>query len=153
MRATTDSSRLNLDSWMPYRFSYIVNHVSARLHAFCYDRFGMSAAAWRVMAHLGDDPQPLSAKDVADRAAMDSVSVTRALNQLEQLGLLIRKIDLEDRRRVTLRLSKKGQTAYREIIPVAMQLEGHLLDGFSKEECEILDALSLRLWKNAQTVG
>jgi DNA-binding MarR family transcriptional regulator len=150
---STAPSRLPLDSWLPYRLSFIVNHVSARLHTFCYERFGMSAAAWRVMAHLGDDSQPMSAKDVAERAAMDSVSVTRALNQLEKLGFLIRRIDTEDRRRVTLRLSKKGQVAYEEIVPVAMQAERDILKGLSREEQAALAALSLRLWKNAETVA
>lgn len=153
MRAPPESPRLNLDSWLPYRFSFIANHVSARLHTFCYERFGMSAAAWRVMAHLGDAVQPMSAKDVAERAAMDSVSVTRALNQLEELSLLIRKIDTEDRRRVTLRLSKKGHSAYEEIVPLARQLEHELLAGLSKEECETLRALSLRVWRNAEDVN
>lgn len=149
---STDSSRLNLDSWLPYRLSFVVNHVSARLHTFCYERFGMSAAAWRVMAHLGHDAQSMSAKDVAERAAMDSVSVTRALNQLEELGLLIRRIDTGDRRRVTLRLSKKGTGVYEEIVPVAMQVERELLAGFSKEERAELASLSLRLWRNAGNV-
>jgi len=153
MRAPAESTQLNLDSWLPYRFSFIVNHVSARLHAFCYERFGMSAAAWRVMAHLGDGVQPMSAKEVAERAAMDSVNVTRALNQLEQLGLIIRKIDVEDRRRVTLRLSKKGFGAYEEIIPLALQLERDLLAGLSKDERDTLGAISLRLWRNAENVS
>lgn len=149
---TTVPVQLHLDSWLPYRLSFVVNHVSARLHTFCYEHFGMSAAAWRVMAHLGDDAQPMSAKDVAERAAMDSVSVTRALNQLEELGLLIRRIDTEDRRRVTLRLSKKGRTVYEEIVPVAVQVEQELLAGFSKDEQAALASLSLRLWQNASNV-
>ncbi|MEX3949847.1 MarR family winged helix-turn-helix transcriptional regulator [Paraburkholderia sp. EG287B] len=152
MRAPTESTRLDLDSWLPYRFSFIVNHVSAKLHTFCYDRFGMSAAAWRVMAHLGNALQPMSAKDVAERAAMDSVSVTRALNQLEDLGLLSRKIDTEDRRRVTLRLNKKGLSAYEEIVPLAIQLEDELLAGLSGEERAALVKLSLRVWRNAENV-
>ncbi len=83
---------------------------------------------------------------------MDSVSVTRALNQLEELGLLIRRIDTEDRRRVTLRLSKKGRTVYEEIVPVAVQVEQELLAGFSKDEQAALASLSLRLWQNASNV-
>lgn len=150
---TTQPIRLQLDSWLPYRLSFIVNHVSARLNSFCSDRFGLSAASWRVMAHLGNETEPLSAKDVAERAAMDSVSVTRALNQLDQLGFLIRKIDVEDRRRITLRLSKKGRSTYEEIVPVAIQVERELLTGLTKEEQASLDALSLRLWKNAEDVG
>lgn len=150
---STDASRLHLDTWLPYRLSFVANQVSARLHTFCYERFGVSAAAWRVMAHLGHDPQAMSAKDVAQRAAMDSVSVTRALNQLEQLGLLIRRIDTEDRRRVTLRLSRKGMSVYGEIVPLAMQVEQELLAGFTKEERAALASLSLRLWRNAENVG
>ncbi|WP_170845013.1 MarR family winged helix-turn-helix transcriptional regulator [Chitinasiproducens palmae] len=146
----TDTTRLALDAWVPYRLSFIVNHISAQLHAVCSERFGISAAAWRVMAHLGDAATLLSAKEVAQRAAMDSVSVTRALNQLEDLGLLIRRIDTDDRRRVTLRLSKKGNMVYQEIIPVALAAERDLLAGLSEAERETLAALTQRLWRNVE---
>ncbi|SDV47030.1 DNA-binding transcriptional regulator, MarR family [Chitinasiproducens palmae] len=102
------------------------------------------------MAHLGDAATLLSAKEVAQRAAMDSVSVTRALNQLEDLGLLIRRIDTDDRRRVTLRLSKKGNMVYQEIIPVALAAERDLLAGLSEAERETLAALTQRLWRNVE---
>lgn len=148
----TSDKPFALAHWLPYRFSVVANRVSASLYAFYQERYGMSVPAWRVMAHLGES-QPLSAKDVAEMAAMDSVSVTRALNQLESLGLLIRKIDPEDRRRVTLKLSKKGQAAYDEIVPLAQEAQRALLEGLNATERAALDKLSAKIWKNSEALA
>ena len=74
-------ARLDLDRFLPYRLSVLSNRVSSAIARQYSDRFGLSIPEWRVMAVLGGSPG-LSARDVAERTAMDKVQVSRALESL-----------------------------------------------------------------------
>lgn len=137
---------LRLESSLLYRFSVMSNRSSERLHAFYGSRYGLTVPGWRVVAHLGEH-QPMNAKDIAERAAMDSVSVTRALNHLDELGMVDRKIDVEDRRRVVVRLTRKGQGVYDTVAPMAVKEEVELIAGLTAAERATLYDLTRRIWR------
>lgn len=133
-----------LEDWLPYEFSYISNRVSAMLARAYTERYRLSVTGWRIVGVLANF-QPLSAKELAERTAMNQVSITRAIAALLRLRMVRRTIDREDRRRVVLRLSDKGLAAYREVIPVAMGIEAELLKGLSDEDRNVLKRLTRAL--------
>jgi DNA-binding MarR family transcriptional regulator len=96
--------------------------------------------------------QPLSAKQLAERTAMNQVSITRAISALIGLRMVRRTVDREDRRRVVLRLSEKGLAAYREVIPVAIGIEAELLQGLGAADRETLKRLVRALGERAARV-
>lgn len=126
-------SPLILERFLPYRLSVITNRVSGALSRHYASRFGISIPEWRVIANLGRHPE-LSANQVADRSAMDKVTVSRAVAALESKGLLERTRDDGDKRRSRLRLSEAGQAVYVEIAPLALGFERDLLTALSPEE-------------------
>lgn len=142
---------LDLGVWLPYRCSVIANRVSTCLQGMYGERYGLSVPGWRVMAVLGRYA-PLSAKEVAERTAMDQVQVTRAINQMASVGLVSRRVDQLDRRRVVLRLSRKGMDAYGEIVPLARAVEASLLAVLSPEESACLSAIMAKLVDRAEEV-
>lgn len=142
---------LDLGRWLPARCSVIANRVSACLETMYGERFGLSVPGWRIMANLGRYA-PLSAKEVTERTAMNHVQVTRAVDQMEAVGLVSRKADPADRRRVELRLTRRGIAAYREIVPLARAIEAALLDGLTAAERDMLDRLSARVQARAEEV-
>jgi len=101
------------------------------------ERFKLSVNAWRVLAVLNNEA-PLSAKQVAERTAMKPVNVSRALAQLDRLAMVKRGANRADYRQVLLTPSKKGQAAYREVVPLAIAIEEELLQGMKKSEVEVL---------------
>lgn len=115
------------------------------------ERFRLSVAGWRVIGVLANF-QPLSAKQLAERTAMNQVSITRAVSALIRLRMVRRTVDREDRRRVVLRLSERGLAAYREVIPVAIGIEAELLQGLSAAERETLKRLVRALCERAARV-
>jgi DNA-binding MarR family transcriptional regulator len=129
--------------WLPHQFSFIANRVSMMLARMYSERFGITVVGWRMIAVLGRHA-PLSAKELADRTAMDQVSVTRALAQLLALGLVSRGTDPADRRKAVLRLTKQGKAAYDEVVPLA-----HAIGEALTEKLAAADRRVLRRTMNA----
>jgi DNA-binding MarR family transcriptional regulator len=122
---------------LPHAFSILANRVSATLEKMYSQRFGLSVVGWRVVAILGTQ-SPLSAKALAELTAMDQVSISRAVEQLANIKLVSRRVDTSDRRRVVLRLSKKGEEVYNQIVPVLYASENALVSGLSDDDAKAL---------------
>jgi DNA-binding MarR family transcriptional regulator len=135
---------LALERFVPYRLSVLTNTVSRALARVYQERFGLSIPQWRVMAVLGRFPS-LSANEVADKTAMDKVTVSRAVAGMLADGVLEREPDSADRRRASLRLSRRGKAIYDELVPVARAYERRLLAALSADEQQALDRLMAKL--------
>jgi DNA-binding MarR family transcriptional regulator len=122
---------------LPHAFSILANRVSHTLEKMYSQLFGLSVVGWRVVAILGTH-SPLSAKALAELTAMDQVSISRAVEQLANIKLVSRRVDTSDRRRVVLRLSKKGEEVYSQIVPVLYASENALVSGLSAEDAQAL---------------
>ncbi|VWX61410.1 conserved hypothetical protein [Burkholderiales bacterium 8X] len=140
--------QLQLHRWFPYRFSRIANEVSLCLHHAYHARWGISVAGWRIITVLAEYA-PLASKEVAEETAMDVVQVTRAVSELFQKKLVLRREDPADRRRLSLELSAAGRRLYQEVVPYARQLEDELLQGLNAAERATLAGLLDRVQANA----
>jgi DNA-binding MarR family transcriptional regulator len=145
-------SALRLETFLPYRLSVLSNTVSRALAEAYADRYGLSINEWRVMAILGRFPGS-SAAEVADRAAMDKVAVSRAVSRLLEAGRVRRRTAAEDRRRSVLELSAAGQRIHRRLTPVLLDYEDALLAALSATERAQLDRILTRLTDEAAAIG
>jgi len=139
-----NKSVLNLDQFIPYRLSVLTNRVSSAIARHYSDRFNLSIPEWRVMAVLGQTPS-LSARQVAERTAMDKVQVSRAVQSLLAAKRLKRDTHSEDGRVSQLSLSLQGLAIYKELVPVALELEQEFLSVLSQEDRKRLDQLLTKL--------
>lgn len=139
---------LDLDGFVPYRLSVLTNRVSSAIARHYSDRFGLSIPEWRVMAVLGQTPG-LSARQVAERTAMDKVQVSRAVQALLTAGRLKREAHEHDGRIAHLSLSARGQAIYNQVVPLAVALERQLLSVLSPAERKSLDGLLMKLSQGA----
>lgn len=131
---------LELDRFLPYRLSVLSNTISAAIASQYAERFDLAVTEWRVLAILGRYPG-ISANEVAERAAMDKVAVSRAVASLLKSGRLKRAIDSSDRRRSMLSLSAKGQKVYDQVAPLAKRHEERLLSHLTPDERIWLDRI------------
>jgi len=145
-------SALRLEKFLPYRLSVLSNTVSRALAEAYADRYGLSINEWRVMAILGRFPGS-SAAEVADRAAMDKVAVSRAVSRLLAAGRIQRRTAAEDRRRSVLVLSSAGQRIHRRLTPVLLDYEDALVAALSRTERAQLDRILTRLTDEAAAIG
>jgi DNA-binding MarR family transcriptional regulator len=141
--------RLDLDSFVPYRLSVLSNRVSSAIASEYSERFGLTIPEWRVMAVLGGTPG-LSAREVAERTAMDKVQVSRAVARLLMAKRLQKEADGEDGRVTRLQLSARGRAIYDEIVPLALHLEELFLSSLTPAERKTFDALMTKLGRQAR---
>jgi len=142
---------LDLEHFLPYRLSVLSNRISQEIARLYADRFGLAITEWRVLAVLGRQPD-LSAREVAERTAMDKVAVSRAIASMVEAGRLERSTHDNDRRRAVLRLSPAGQAIYAEVAPLALDYQRRLLEGLGPQEREALQDLLTRLERAAAEV-
>jgi DNA-binding MarR family transcriptional regulator len=144
-------TRLDLDHFMPYRLSVLSNRVSSAIANEYSERFGLTIPEWRVMAVLGGTPG-LSAREVAERTAMDKVQVSRAVARLLRVKRIQRAADNRDGRITRLSLSSRGRAIYDEIVPLALHLEEQFLAALSGAERKAFDQLMAKLAARAEKI-
>ena len=140
-----------LDTFLPYRLATLAAQVSRGLGEVYGDRFGLTISEWRVIANLGH-AGPLYAGELAERSSMDKPKVTRALQRLEVAGLLVRAIDVEDRRQARLSLTEKGRALFAEVAGVAKAWETQLVEVLDPNEIAVLDASIEKLHARASAL-
>ena len=140
-----DHQVLELERFLPYRLSVLSNTVSQAMAATYERRFALSITEWRVMAVLGRY-DGLSAREVAERTAMDKVAVSRALARLIGAGRVRRQTADHDRRQSVLRLSAKGWKVYEQVAPLALEHEQRLLAHLNPAEQRSLADILDKLW-------
>jgi len=140
----TRSAPFELARFLPYRLSVVTEQIS-RLVARTYaERFGLSVAEWRVIAHLGYSTR-LSPLAVAERTAMDKVKVSRALARLTARRLVHREANPHDGRGAILTLTSSGRSVYERIVPSALAMERTILGALEPAEVARLTGLLDRL--------
>jgi DNA-binding MarR family transcriptional regulator len=142
-----DHAPLELERFLPYRLSILSNRVSQAIAREYTERFNLSMTEWRVIAVLARfNGDGMSAREVADRTAMDKVAVSRALVRLTASGRVSRATHGGDKRRSVLRLTAKGWKIHDTVAPRARAHERELLGHLSAEEkkmlTQILDKLA-----------
>ena len=151
-KTSTDAPSLRLEAVRPYRQSLLSNTISRAIAEAYAERYDLSINEWRVMAILGRFPGS-SAAEVAERAAMDKVAVSRAVSRLLDANRVHRRTDAEDRRRSVLELTTAGRRIYRQITPVLLEYESALLASLSAREQAQLDRILSRLTSEANALG
>ena len=134
-----DHAPLELERFLPYRLSILSNRVSQAIAREYTERFNLSMTEWRVMAVLARfNGEGMSAREVADRTAMDKVAVSRALARLTASGRVSRSTHGGDKRRSVLRLTAKGWKIHDTVAPRARAHERELLGHLTADEKKML---------------
>ena len=130
---TPDHAPLELERFLPYRLSILSNTISQGIADDYQKRYDLSVTEWRVMAVLARF-DGLSAREVAERTAMDKVAVSRALARLVEAGRVNRDTHDGDKRRSVLGLSEAGWKLHDEVAPMARAREREVLAKLNEEE-------------------
>jgi DNA-binding MarR family transcriptional regulator len=90
----------------------------------------------------------LTQQQLADTVTMRSSTAAKALQQLERLQLIHRQPSTSDKRKVDIYLTDKGRALVRKIAKEAAAMNARLLDGFQKQEVDLLRRFLYRMREN-----
>ncbi len=141
---TENTTSTRLADFLPYLLSVTSNAVSSRIADAYRAGFGLRIPEWRVMAVLGD-AGALTQRDLTEATLMDKVAVNRACKELEDRGLAARTANVRDGRSHHLELTEAGRAMHARIMPLALEMEARVFDGFTADEQRTFRAFLARL--------
>ena len=115
-------------------------------------RIGVSRAQWQVLIALARSEGSNQAA-LADRLEVETITVGRMVDRLEEAGLVERRADPHDRRAWCLYLTARATDLLHDLEPVASELRAEMLAGLSEAETTQLRALLQRVRSNLSREG
>ncbi len=115
------------------------NHVRIKLR----QDFDTTLSRFDFMAQLERYPDGLRMNELSKRLMVTGGNVTGLTDQLEREGLVVRRLDTEDRRAITVKLTDHGLQRFRQMAAHHEQWIVELLSGLNQEEKQAM----LRLLK------
>ncbi|RYH10935.1 MarR family winged helix-turn-helix transcriptional regulator [Tropicimonas sp. IMCC6043] len=119
-------SDFDLDSFIPYRLAVLAGKISREFSRQYHERFGLSRAEWRVLAHLAAEGEA-SVREIHAHVDLDKSRISRAASRLEEEGLLSKREHPADGRLVTLALTEAGHAVMAELAQMANAFQADLL--------------------------
>lgn len=138
MNSVVDDSKegrneLKLASFLPYMLASLAQDVSTELSTIYAQQFELTVPEWRVLANLAEH-DTLNARQIVETSSMVKSKVSRAVQSLDQRGLITQQTASGDARAKDLSLTEEGKALYRQIAPKALAWERSLLDGLTTGE-------------------
>ena len=98
--------------------------------------FGLTEATWLPLMHVARGKVPMRQKDLAESVGIESSTLVRLVDALDQAGLIERQVD-EDRRVKNICLTTRGRALVEQMEAVTAAVRRQVLDGISDEELAI----------------
>jgi DNA-binding MarR family transcriptional regulator len=106
--------------------------------------YGLTYAQYAVWSILASG-RAESATEICKEISYDPGSMTRMLDRLEQKDLLRRIHNRENRRKLKLELTERGEATYPEVKQRVAAVMDHVMGAFSGEELDQLASLMVRM--------
>jgi DNA-binding MarR family transcriptional regulator len=105
---------------------------------------GMSVEQWRVLSLLADGAGH-TMSDIARHVMLPAGTLTRVIDRLVAVNLVYRRVDLGDRRRVLVFVSRRGRSLHRKLASTVDREEAALMAGICDDDAAMLGDLLKRL--------
>jgi 3-hydroxy-9,10-secoandrosta-1,3,5(10)-triene-9,17-dione monooxygenase reductase component len=147
-----DTSGSFAESYLSYLLARASHIVASGFHARL-KTWKLTIPEYRVLACL-DGAEGLGVGDLAAMAIMAQPRMTKVLDRMARQGLIERRSDPKDRRRVLIHLTPAGRTRAAPMLRAAKEHEAKILAPFSAEERSvIMRALDLLISERERRAG
>jgi DNA-binding MarR family transcriptional regulator len=143
--------KVDLKQRTTYRFSLILKRLVDCLAEMHQTKFGITINGWKVMSVVGRFA-PLAAVEVGQFVSLEPDRVTRTVDVLVKQGIVARRQDKQDRRRISLSLTAKGKRIQEQIERVRYALEYEFLSVLDDTELETLFRILDKLEPQAKSI-
>jgi DNA-binding MarR family transcriptional regulator len=142
LRAVTTERATNLSRVGPLLRQ--AQRHSAKTFGAALQPLGIEGRHYGVLFHLGQNG-PLSQRRLMDLTGEDRSAMVRTIDDLERLGLAIRRPDPIDRRANAVELTYAGLQLRAKADAIAEEVAANMLEAFTAEERDALFVLLERL--------
>jgi DNA-binding MarR family transcriptional regulator len=128
------------------RMERVRGHVRSELERL-FAEHGLTAPAFGVLVTLARLNQAggVSQRQLMDELGLSSGTVSVRMDRLQEIGLIDRRPDRQDKRNTRVTLTVEGRALFERIVPDHLDNERRLLAALSEPECELLAALLRKL--------
>lgn len=126
-------SAFHIDMFLPFRLNVLAQEVSERLSRIYAERFGLDIPQWRILANLASRGQT-TAQDIARFTLSHKSTISRAVQQLEDRGLIARTVSDADKRSFAMNLTAEGKRLFRQLLPQVLDFERNLMAELTEAE-------------------
>jgi len=116
-----------LENFLPYQLSLLANRISKDFSKEYISRFKLNNAEWRIIAHLSQENEAISIREIYSKVDLEKSKVSRAVSRLSSREILTKTVNLKDRRLVDLTLTKNGKKIIENMAKVAKDFESEVL--------------------------
>lgn len=126
-------------------FGFAAHHERIRSgHARVIGLAGIEYTVLIAIAHLSQDGD-VNVKAVAEHLYVSGAFITSVAKRLLRLGLIQKRVDSGDRRRVTLTVSEQGRAVLERLGPIQRRVNDVEFGDLTRQEFELLTGLVDRL--------
>lgn len=110
--------------------------------------YDLTPQLWMLLNRIWDR-DGLTQKELADLMYKDQTNLGRLIDKLEALHFIERREHPQDRRAYLIYLTEQGASLKDVLVPQAVEIQKHLLQGMTPEEIELFQGLLRTLIRNA----
>lgn len=128
----------------------MIDHLAKRIGNAHLNEIGLTQSQGDIIVFLAREPEKkIHQRDIERALNYTNPTITGLLNRLEQKGLITRTVDVNDSRVRVISLTNAALSIIEEIYFSIQKTEKKLLEGFTKEEIELMAPLMARMANNA----
>lgn len=117
--------QLDLDAQLCFPL-YAASRAVTRAYGPLLREFGLTYPQYLALLALWDEGDPMTVGELGNRLRLDSGTLTPVLKRLEQAGIVTRRRDADDERRVLVALTAAGQDLQDRVSDVPTRLVASL---------------------------
>ncbi len=117
--------QLDLDAQLCFPL-YAASRAVTRAYGPLLREFGLTYPQYLALLALWDEGDPMTVGELGNRLRLDSGTLTPVLKRLEQAGIVTRRRDADDERRVLVALTAAGQELQDRVSDVPTRLVASL---------------------------
>ncbi len=124
-----------VEDYLLYLLARASHQASDQFHALAKAR-GVSPVEWRVLSFLSDGPSTIG--ELAAVTLLQQPTLTKVVDRMQRDGLVSRRPEPTDGRRVRVEVTERGRALVADLIPLAQSHEHQVLDGYAPAEARAL---------------
>lgn len=127
-----------------WRINFLANFFTGPIYRDLGTQLGLTRPGFVILFSLSQQPG-LVARDICLVTGLPKNSISRAVSELLERGLIRRKTDTEDRRAKLLALTDEGRALLDRVVPLFEARQDAMGAVLSPEESRVFDRLLMKI--------